>query len=48
MEDAIIDDPVFLLNSIAYDIRKRVPFNGILSTEHIESPKKGEVCIIKI
>ncbi|KAL2745389.1 uncharacterized protein V1477_006244 [Vespula maculifrons] len=42
MEDAIIDDPVFLLNSIAYDIRKRVPFNGILSTEHIESPKKGE------
>ncbi|KAI4481986.1 PREDICTED: uncharacterized protein LOC106789397 [Polistes canadensis] len=42
MEDAIIDDPVFLLNSIAYDIKKRVPFNGILPSEHIETPKKGE------
>ncbi|KAK2584271.1 hypothetical protein KPH14_006677 [Odynerus spinipes] len=41
-EDEPMDDPVFLLNSIAYDIRKKVPFNGILPTEYIEHPKKGE------
>lgn len=41
-DDELMDDPVFLLNSIAYDIRKKVPFNGILPTEHIEHPKKGE------
>lgn len=38
---------MILLNSIAYNIRKKVPFNGILTTEHIEY-KKGKVCLIKI
>lgn len=41
-DDEPMDDPAFLLNSIAYDIRKRVPFSGILPTEHIEQPIRGE------
>lgn len=40
---SLLDDPVATLNTIANDIKQRVPVNDILPSENIKIPKPGEV-----
>lgn len=41
-KEYILDDPVAILNSIAQDIKERIPFDATLPSEKIISPKSGE------
>ncbi|XP_015521769.2 uncharacterized protein LOC107225726 isoform X1 [Neodiprion lecontei] len=41
-KEYILDDPVAILNSIAQDIKERIPFDATLPSENIISPKSGE------
>ncbi|XP_043284982.1 uncharacterized protein [Venturia canescens] len=40
--DDVMDDPVALLNSIAKEIRAKVPMDAVLPSETITAPKKGQ------
>ncbi|XP_011861851.1 PREDICTED: uncharacterized protein LOC105558657 isoform X2 [Vollenhovia emeryi] len=38
----IMEEPIFILNSIVSDIKQKVPFNAILTSENITAPLTGE------
>lgn len=41
-----VDESIFILNSIVSDIKQKVPFDAILTSENIKTPLTGEVCLV--